>query len=287
MKDKSLEAESDRHDEHPELLSMDIVEEPRSTDTADDEEPGRAPQAEMLEDASAADAATEQPDRKQIGTEGIDRSHGLNTAKSISRHQSSRRRRSISALKKKLEHANRTVRYQRIALICVLGVTLLSVLVAAGIRASANNTEREVEYQLNRKNIELAELRSTVEEQKASIDSFVAERLPGLTDLEFDQVFEVDHPYVRNITFANVRTNNSNEYEFRIVLENNSLAVATPKIDVILFDVLGLEIDRRKLRYRNDTNVIAIESLSRGDIRSYVDSFIVRSDAKPVYFLVR
>jgi hypothetical protein len=277
MKDESPQAGPDNQDE------------PLDTDAVSGEEPGSALQVEMPESASANNAADEQSGQEVTDEADVDGSPRVTDGQAIYRHESSRRRRSPSSWKRQLERAMRTIRYQRIALAGLLGVIALIVLVAVGIRDRAGNKVRNVEHELNQKDIEIVKLRAAVEEQQASIESFVSGRLPGLTKLKLDWVFEVDHPYVRNIIFANVRTDKSNAYEFRIVLENNSssIGISTPVINVILFDQLGLETDRRKLGYGTGTNMIAIEPLRQGDVRSYVDSFIVRGDAKPAYFLVR
>jgi hypothetical protein len=287
MKDKSLKAGSDHHDEHPELSRLDALDEPQGTAAVSGEDPGHALGVEAPENGSANNPAAEQSGQEETGTADVGGPHGADAGQAINRHESSKRRRSQT--RKNLERAMRAVRYLRSALVGLVGVIVLIVWVAVGIRDNADNKERDMEYQLNQKDIEIVKLRSTVEEQKASIESFVLGRLPGLTDLRFDRVFEVDHPYVRNITFTNVRTDKSNEYEFRIVLENDSSStmIATPVIDVILFDKLGLETNRRKLSNGSGMNVIKIESLRPGDVRSYVDSFIVLADAKPAYFLVR
>ena len=277
MKDESPQAGPDHQDE------------PLDTDAVSGEEPGSALQVEMPESASANNAADEQSGQEVTDEADVDGSRRVSDGQAIYRHQSSRRRRSQTSQTKKLEHAMRTIRYLRIALGWLVGVVALIVWVAVGIRDNAGNKERDMEYQLSQQDIEIVKLRAAVEEQQASIESFLSGRLPGLTKLRFDWVFEVDHPNVRNIIFANVRTDKSNAYEFRIVLENNSppIEISTPVINVILFDKLGLETDRRKLGYDTGTNVIAIEPLRPGDVRSYVDSFIVSADEKPAYFLVR
>ena len=289
MKDKSPKAGSDDHDEQPESSRLGALNEPQVTAAVSGEEPVSALREDVPESRSANNATVEQSGQEETGRADVDGSRGVSAGQAIYRHEPSKRRRSASSWKEKLERAMRTVRYQRIVLVGLLGVMVLIVSVAVGIRDSAGKKERTMGNQLNQKDIEIVKLRSTVEEQQASIESFVLGRLPGLIDLRFDWVFAVDHPYVRNITFTNVRTDKSNEIEFRIVLKNDSSSIttSTPVIDVILFNELGLEIDRRKLSDGTGTNVIAIEPLRQGDVRSYGDSFVVRAGAKPAYFIVR
>jgi hypothetical protein len=284
MKEESLKADSEHPDEQSERVTRDAL----GTSVGDAAQPGEAGvRAAVVE---IPDTAVPEQERRPVGKQAsLAAAAGSSGADSGPRvdHRSSRRRRSMNSIVRKLERATRTIRYQRIVMVMLAGIAVLILVVTVGISTSAGKKERDMEFRLNRKDIEITKLRVTVEEQRESIKGFVNERLPGLIDMEFDRVFEVDHPYVRTIAFTNVRTKQKGGYEFRIVLENQRAPIVAPAVDIILFGALGLEIDRRKLRVDRGVNTIEIEILSRGDVRSYVDSFNVQPDAAPAYFLVR
>lgn len=309
MRNESAKADSEHHDRQSEPVSLDAVGSSIADDTdvageratevkvpdagASDDIAADESFASRVTDASSEPqpapdtvAENQRPAGKEVSLAAAAGSRSVNSGQTAG-DRSSRRRRSLNSMARKLEHATRRLRHQRIAMVVLIGIAALILLVTVGISTSAGNQERDMEFRLNRKDIEIAKLRATVEQQQASIKGFVNQRLPGLIDMEFDRVFEVDHPYVRTIAFTNVRTKQNNGYEFRIVLENQTAPIAAPAIDIILFGALGLEIDRRKLRVDRGVNTIEIEILSRGDVRSYVDSFSVQEDAAPAYFLVR
>ena len=127
MKEKSLKAGSDHHDEHPELSRLGALDEPQGTAAVSGEDPDRALRVEASETGSGNNATVEQSGQEETGTADVGGSRGVSAGQALHPHESSKRRRSQPSRTKKLERAMRTIHYQRIVLVGLVGVIVLIV----------------------------------------------------------------------------------------------------------------------------------------------------------------
>jgi len=168
----------------------------------------------------------------------------------------------------------------------VLVVAILGWIVAsmklAGIR------EQFSQYQLNsRQEI------SNKENRQAEIDLLNKEKelllkgvIPGLRSLEFDSTINVDDEYFRNIGFTLTGTSYTKNYEYRIVLHNDSLNVVKPEVTVFLFDDRGIQVGVTVLSKINATSKVEFNNLQPNETRSYTGRIELNIPSEPKYFLV-
>jgi hypothetical protein len=118
-------------------------------------------------------------------------------------------------------------------------------------------------------------------------DVLVQERIPGLIPLVYDEAITVDNEYVRNIIFTLAKSGNKNINEYRLVLHNNTLAVARPKAEIILFNDIGIQIGMARIDQTDAiTETDARTALDPGEVRSYTAAINLIRNEEPSYFLL-
>ncbi|MCB1759675.1 MAG: hypothetical protein KDI68_07830 [Gammaproteobacteria bacterium] len=134
--------------------------------------------------------------------------------------------------------------------------------------------------QRKQNNVELDQLRS---EREALVKGLI----PGLHPLNFDETIDIRESYLRNIAFTLTGTRYSSNYEYRVVLHNDSLNIVQPKVAVFLFDARGIQVGVTRLNKRHATSKVESENLQPNETRAYTGSVELNLQFEPRYFLVR
>lgn len=138
----------------------------------------------------------------------------------------------------------------------------------------------------NRKAREIDQFKAQLAALTEHRDTLVSGRIPGLRPLQYDEAISVDQAYIRNVIFTLTRSSEATTHEYRIVLHNDSLSVVNPKVKIVLFDAVGIQIgiatlDRAAANSEKDRTL-----LDPGEVRSYSGMIPVHGTKQPEYFLV-
>ena len=130
-------------------------------------------------------------------------------------------------------------------------------------------------------------LATELETVKGERDILVQQRIPGLVPLRYDEAINIENEYVRNIIFTLAKSGKKNIYEYRLVLHNNTLMVARPKAEIILFNDTGIQIGMAQIKQSDATTEIdGRAGLDPGEVRSYTAAIDLIRDEEPSYFLL-
>ena len=134
---------------------------------------------------------------------------------------------------------------------------------------------------------------SDVENRSAELERLKLENavlvkgiLPGLRLLEYDTTVAIDDEYVRNIGFTLTGTSYNKNYEYRIVLHNDSLNVISPAVTLFLFDSRGIQVGTTILSKSDATSEVEYNTLQPNETRSYTGRVALNIQSEPKYFLV-
>lgn len=175
-------------------------------------------------------------------------------------------------------------RLRRNFALCAAGLVTL----CAGFGAWAlhvTHAHRELSTAHFRQRAALAQAETTAQKASEELAALVQGRIPNLYPVALDQVIPVGSHHVKNVAFAQLREGGVPSYEFKLLLENDSETMAIPRVRLLLFDRLGVEIGRAVVAAGEGESADA-EILYPGTARSYGGSFALPRDAEPAYFLL-
>lgn len=216
-------------------------------------------------------------------TSGTGSAEGFSkTSSTVATHPTARRRRRTRHRRSNI--SSRTV----IKVISVAGgVVIVLVILAMSIglsSLSADNAKLVTEN--NRAARELKQVRAQLAAATEQRDAMVRGRIPGLKLLKYDQAINLNQDYVRNVIFTLTRSGDNVTHEFRMVLHNDSLSVVNPKVKIVLFDAVGIQIGMTALKRAEATSPTDRNLLDPGEVRSYSGVIPVNGEEKPMYFIV-
>jgi hypothetical protein len=192
-----------------------------------------------------------------------------------------RRRRSgdgaRASRRRALERANEQLkRTQRLSWIGFAVLTFA--LCAWALRATSR--ERAAESLRLQQRGELLQLQRELDAARAEIAVLVAGRIPGLHALAFDSVIPIGNAYVRNASFTRVEEAGVAQYEYKLVLANESDVMVQPLLDLVIFDRVGVEIGRARIGGAEPDE----KALFPGASRSYAGALALLPDSEPAWF---
>jgi cell division protein FtsB len=127
-----------------------------------------------------------------------------------------------------------------------------------------------------------AELAATTTER----DALVQERIPGLIPIQYDQTITPDNEFIRNIIFTMVKTGQKETYEYRLVMQNDSLSVVRPMVEILIFNDVGIQIGMAEVQHKDASTTTGRPALDPGEVRSYTAAINLIRDEEPYYFLL-
>lgn len=124
---------------------------------------------------------------------------------------------------------------------------------------------------------------STLREEKASL---IQGRIPDLNPLVFDSIVPIGKRYLKNISFTRTGTERQKIFEYRAVLLNDSKRNITPRVSIVLFDSLGVQVGMTQLAKDHISSNAKYDGLKPGESRSYSSQIKLSRASNPEYFLV-
>jgi len=176
----------------------------------------------------------------------------------------------------------------------LVAVLLLSLL-AAGVggvlaeyqlsKTITNNSK--IILGLKKKERLLEKTLADLEQAQQQIADLVAGRIPKLRPLIYDQAIPISERYVRDVIFTQTGPEPADRiFEYRVVLVNHSNWIVTPKVQILLFNELGIQVGVSNITHHLATNRVNSSSLMTGEIRIYSSTISLNKQRKvPRYFL--
>ena len=198
---------------------------------------------------------------------------------SASRSRRSRRSRSSYRCEAKIR------RYKY--LLAGISIIFLLIYVFTWFHIARKSTEHEQTLlELRKQEVTLKAVTSELETVRNEMDSLVQDKIPGLLPLKYDEAINIDNKYIRNIIFTLVINGKKRNYEYRLVMQNDTLSVIHPVVEILLFDDTGIQIGVAQVEYRDASTVAEHSALDPGEVRSYTSSIDLNRDKEPRYFLL-
>lgn len=139
---------------------------------------------------------------------------------------------------------------------------------------------------LQRMEMEMEEARVGAEKRDHEMLSLMENRFPGLSEITFNELLEVDDQYVRNITFSEVGVGDDKALEYHAMLTNNGSRMLLPQVKILLFNDFGLQVGMIELAQSHATGAVPVADLEPGESRSYHAQIPLDLDAAPKYYLL-
>ena len=147
-------------------------------------------------------------------------------------------------------------------------------------------TEENHDYklELSRVKSELEEIKPNLAQANQQISSMVEGALPDLSKLEFDKVIALDNGYLKHVVFTQLKKRDYHLYEYKLVVQNNSLEAVRPLIDILLFDERGIQLGSASIGRTPNSNIDKI--LDIGETYSYTSIIQLARRGGPAYFMI-
>ena len=227
------------------------------------------------------------------GTRETSRASHTGDKRSSSRHVTSRRHSHSS----RTSHSRRpslSRRLSRRERAILIGLLAFPWLVCVGLTAWHISSATRYRTQEEALAGQLAEERKRGEELaragarlQAELHEMVEGRLPGeLRPIEFDQVISLERGLLKNILFTAIRRSNSEGYEYRLLVENRLDQRVQPRIRILVFDRLGIQIGQADIQDSADWEHIASVGLASGESQSFSGAIDLLIERKPAYFML-
>jgi hypothetical protein len=144
--------------------------------------------------------------------------------------------------------------------------------IGSGLRLEIANITEQSEHKTKR-----------IKTLESEIQALTLNRLPGLINLNFDEVIEVDKHYVKNIVFTRTGKKGHHLYEYKVVLENHNAALQ-PALKILLFDRSGVQVGMSSLSHKTEQGGIA--RLDQDEVRTHYSVVQLPDKSEPEYFQV-
>jgi hypothetical protein len=194
-------------------------------------------------------------------------------------HQHSRRSRSF------YRHDSRIRRYKQ--LLGGITILFLVIYVFTWLYIVRKTTQYEQTLlELRKQEITLAITSEELGRVKKEKEALVEGRIPGLLPLTYDETISIDNPYIRNIIFTQVKNGKGKTYEYRLVMNNDTLSVIHPQVQILLFSDTGIQIGEATVEFRDLATGTVHPVLDPGEVRSQTAVIKLLRDVEPHYFLL-
>lgn len=137
-------------------------------------------------------------------------------------------------------------------------------------------------------NAEMAKLRastaameSEVEALRQQMNGVVQGRVPGLNKLVFNEVIRLDEKYLESVIFTVSKKGDSKNYQFKLGLNNTTGTVVEPRVQLYLFDQVGLQIGF------GDTKGVGDSVLITDEQRFFDGDIQLTLAGEPIYYMVK
>jgi len=167
------------------------------------------------------------------------------------------------------------------------GVVVLILLVLAKFEIDGLEAQnRHLAIKARKQEVQLEHTQTHLKKLHEDIKVLVEDRIPNLHRLEFDKTIHLDQKHVRNIIFTLTGVGTDKQYEYRMVLHNDSLNIVNPLVNVFLFDEVGIQLGTTKNSKIDTRSRVEYGDLRPRETRSYSSKVPLDRNEKPYYFLV-
>jgi hypothetical protein len=144
----------------------------------------------------------------------------------------------------------------------------------------------QLDSQLRRAQQELETIRQQLKDHEEAMLALVEDRIPGLTEVQYNELVDVNDRYVVNFTISEAGTEENRTLEYHALLKNETPNVILPKITIYLFDEAGIQVGMTSMDRRHATSPADFAELAPGEARSYHSTLAVERDKQPKYYLL-
>ena len=186
---------------------------------------------------------------------------------------------------------SKTRRIHQLTLLVVVLVLALVGTVMGWIQAwtrgeSLESEALQLDSQLRRAQVELETARAAVQEHEEAMLALVEERIPGLTEIQYNTLIEVNDRYLVNFTISEAGTDENRTLEYHALLKNETPNVVLPAITIYLFDEHGIQVGKSTVDRRHATSPADFAELAPGEARSYHATLAFERDKQPKFYLL-
>jgi hypothetical protein len=186
---------------------------------------------------------------------------------------------------------SKTKRIHQLTLLAVVLVLALIGAIMGWIQAwtqgqSLESEALQLDSQLRRAQQELEAARAALQEREVAMLALVEERIPGLTEIQYNTLVEVNDRYLVNFTISEAGTDQNRTLEYHALLKNETPNVVLPAITIYLFDEHGIQVGKSTVDRRHATSPADFAELGPGEARSYHSTLAVERDKQPKYYLL-
>ena len=165
-----------------------------------------------------------------------------------------------------------------LALLIMIVVLFISFVYAGSRIEELSSRASAVQEKLFLKEKEVEELKANLTKSKNELEALINGRLPSVIKLEPDKVLAVNNDLIKNIVFTVVTQDGVRQYEYKLVVENQSRKMIVPKFRLLIFDKFGVQI--------GIDQVLTGDELAPGESRSYSSKVEFFMKEAPAYFQV-
>lgn len=132
----------------------------------------------------------------------------------------------------------------------------------------------------------LEETQSSLKKREGELAAMLANRLPGLSTIEYNKLVDIDDQYVHNIAFSEAGVEEAKTLEYHAMLVNADTQMVLPRVKIFFFDELGLQVGTVELKKEDATGDVPLAEMEPGETRSYHSSIRIERGATPKYYIV-
>lgn len=241
----------------------------------------RAPSAESTEQGPGNGAASP-------GAAGADASGKDSGAQPLIDQRTLYVDRQISRRGRSRSKAKRIRRLKILVALLILGLVfvIMGWILAWAKLQKAEEKAVVLDADLRRMEIKMAEARVGAEKREREMLSLMENRIPGLSEIVFNKLLDVNDQYLLNVTFSEVGVGEDKTLEYHAMLANYGSRMLLPQVKILLFNDFGLQVGMVKLAQSHATGTVLLADLEPGETRSYHARIPLEIDAAPKYYLL-
>ncbi|MGD8630432.1 MAG: hypothetical protein PVG72_06835 [Gammaproteobacteria bacterium] len=172
-------------------------------------------------------------------------------------------------------------------LLASISILFLLIYIFTWLQIAGKSREYErTLLELRKQQVTMQAVNTELETLRNELDTLVQERIPGLLPLKFDEAINIDNTFIRNIIFTEAINGKKRNFEYRLVMHNDSLSVILPKVEILLFNDIGIQIGAAHVEYTDASSEASRAALDPGEVRSYTSAINLLRNEEPRYFLL-
>jgi len=169
----------------------------------------------------------------------------------------------------------------------VTSVVLSLLLIQARAKVATHGMENgTLASELNRAQSELLQTKQLVAAQEVELGALLKQRIPGVTNLELEKLYEINKKQVKKLSFSEAGVGAEKRLAYYAVLKNADAVPVVPAVTILLFDRKGLQTGMARVTREAATTPTEREQLLPGETRAYSATIEAIRDDPPAYFMV-